>query len=303
MHHSPTSRRNCLSLALVAALTVTTAGDARTELTAEQVRNATVSGVYDRPVTLGDGRFEGPPFVEGGASRPTLAVIRDLVVFGNLDGAEGDEAAVLLAENSGGSGEMIYLSVIALRGGAPESVGTVAVGDRTRIVSCGVSGAEILMQVVEAGPGDPACCPTQVARKTYGLENGTLKMKRSEVEGILSLALIAGVEWTAVEIDGEPVPDGARRPTAVVKDDRVAGFGGCNRYNASVREVSPGHIAVGPAAATKMACPEPQGRLEDRFFASLGKSTQYSFLAGRLALSGMDGETPRSILLAREQAR
>jgi heat shock protein HslJ len=263
------------------------------------VRNATITGVYERPVTLAGGRYEGLPFAAGGASRPTLAVVGDLVALGDLDGAAGDEAAVVLAENSGGSGEMVYLSAIALRGGTAVSVATVAVGDRTRIVSFGLGGRQILLEVVEGGPGDPACCPTQVARKTYALEDGALRLRLSEIEGTLSLALAAGVEWAAVEIDGEPVPAGARRPTAVVAEGRIAGFAGCNRYTASIRETAPGGIAVGPAAATKMACPEGETRLEERFLASLGAATRYSFVGGRLALSGMSGSSPRSILLAR----
>jgi heat shock protein HslJ len=268
-------------------------------LTIEQARNAAISGVYDTTVTLKDGIFEGPPFDQGGASRPRLTVMRDLVALGNLGGAPGSEAAMMLAENSGGSGEMIYLSVIGLRGDAPASVGTIAVGDRTKIVSFGISGADVVMQVVEAGPNDPACCPTQVARKVYTLEGGELKMKSSEATGTLSMALFAGAEWTAVEIDGVPVTDVERRPTATVSGDRIAGFGGCNRYTAQIREISPGEIAIGPAAATKMACPEPQMHLEDRFLASLGKTGRYSFLAGRLVLSGMDGDTMRSVLLDR----
>jgi heat shock protein HslJ len=135
------------------------------------------------------------------------------------------------------------------------------------------------------------------------MDGGALTVKRSEVEGPVSLAVIAGVEWTAAEIDGEPPPAGARRPTAVVADGRVAGFAGCNRYTAAIRETAPGSIAVGPAAATKMACPEPEMLLEDRFLASLGAATQYSFLAGRLVLSGTGGSVPRSILLIRGQVR
>lgn len=303
MHFLSACRRLRPACALTAVLAVVSAGSARAELTLDQVRNASIAGVYERPVALRDGRYAGPPFVAGGASRPTLTVVGDLSAVGDLDAAAGDEAAVLLAENSGGSGEMIYLSVIALRGGAPVSLGTVAVGDRTKIISFGVSGTEILLRVVEAGPGEPACCPTQVARKAYGMDGGALTLKRSEVEGTLALALIAGVEWTAAEVDGEPIPVGARRPTAVVADGRIAGFGGCNRYTASISETSPGSIAVGPAAATKMACPEPEMLLEDRFLASLGAAVRYSFLAGRLALSGTDGSAPRSILLVRGQVR
>jgi heat shock protein HslJ len=49
-----------------------------------------------------------------------------------------------------------------------------------------------------------------------------------------------------------------------------------------------------------MACPGAEMRIEDRFLASLGKAGRYTFLAGRLMLSGMDGETMRSVLLTRK---
>jgi heat shock protein HslJ len=269
-------------------------------LSVELARNAAISGVYDTAVTLKDGVFEGPPFDEGGASRPRLIVMADLVALGNLDGMPGDEAAMMLAENSGGSGEMVYLAAVGRKGGAPASVATVAVGDRTKIISFGISGTDVAMEVIEAGPNDPACCPTQVVRRVYALEGGALKMKSSEAKGTLSMALIAGAEWTAVEIDGVPIPEADRRPTTVVTGDRIAGFGGCNRYTAQIREVSPGEIAIGPIAGTKMACPGAEMRIEDRFLASLGKAGRYTFLAGRLMLSGMDGETMRSVLLTRK---
>ena len=269
-------------------------------LTIEQARNAAISGVYDTTVTLKDGVFEGPPFDEGGAARPRLIVMGALVALGNLDGAPGDEAAMMLAENSGGSGEMVYLSVIGSRGGAPASIGTIAVGDRTKVVSFGISGMDVVTEVIEAGPSDPACCPTQVARKVYALEGGALKMRSSTVTGIMSVALLSGAEWTVVEIDGVPISGVERRPTATVAGDRISGFGGCNRYTGQIKETSPGGLAIGPIAGTRMACPEPEMQLEDRFLASLGKAVRYSFLAGRLVLSGMDGETMRSVLLTRK---
>ena len=46
------------------------------ELTIEQLENATYSGIYDEPVTLTDGLYEGEPFAEGGASRRRFFTIR-----------------------------------------------------------------------------------------------------------------------------------------------------------------------------------------------------------------------------------
>lgn len=277
----------------------TPASQAPAALTIDQVRNATIAGVYDTPVTLQNGVYEGPPFVEGGASRPRLQIVGDLVASGNLDGTPGDEAAAMLSENSGGSGEMIYLAVVGRRDGAPTSLGTVQVGDRTKIRTFAVAGADVVMDVIEAGPEDAMCCPTQLARRTYGLENGSLKLRNSQVMGKLSAALLAGPEWTVVEIDGAPLPAGAKPPTLIVEDGRISGFGGCNSYTGPIKETAPGQVAIGPLAGTMMACPPPASQVEDAFLKVLGKATQYTFLARRLMVSGVDGETMRSVLLAR----
>ena len=54
--------------------------------TLEDVRNATVVGLFDEPVALRDGRWEGEPYVAGGAARPSAGVIGDLWAAGDLDG-------------------------------------------------------------------------------------------------------------------------------------------------------------------------------------------------------------------------
>ncbi|MCB0173146.1 MAG: LysM peptidoglycan-binding domain-containing protein, partial [Anaerolineae bacterium] len=84
----------------------TTAAPAETSvLTIDQLANATYTGIYDdQEVTLTDGQYEGEPFVEGGASRPTVNFNPNDVAFGDLNGDGVEDAAVLLSENSGGSG-------------------------------------------------------------------------------------------------------------------------------------------------------------------------------------------------------
>jgi len=267
--------------------------------TLDQLKSAPIAGVYDAPVTLKNGSYEGAPFVADGVSRPTLQLISELVAFGDLDGAPGDEAAALLAGSSGGSGERIYLAVIGLRDGKPVSLAVAEVGDRTRIRSFGISGADVVMDVVETGPSEPACCPSQLARKTYSMAKGSLAMKKSDVTGTLSLATLAGAEWLAVEIDGKPLTETPKPPTATFEAGRIAGFSGCNRYTGSIRETGPGEIAIGPIAGTRMACPEAETRIEARFLASLAKTTHYGFRAGKLQLSGLDGDATRSVLFVR----
>ena len=263
-----------------------------------QVRNGTIAGVFDQPVTLVNGVYEGEPTVPDGAARPRLMLVGEPLALQEFDGADGDAAAVLLSESSGGSGERIWLAVTGLRDGRAESLGAVLVGDRVRIRSLLAEGADLVLEVVEAGPDEAACCPTQATLKRYRLWDGGLTLTSDEVTGALSLALVAGTQWTLVELDGEPLPDGVKPPILEIKEGRLSGFDGCNRYMGKIEESTPGQVAVGPLAGTRMACPEPAMQLEQRFLDALGKATRYDFLAGRLLLSGEDNDDQRTLLLA-----
>lgn len=112
----------------------------------------------------------------------------------------------------------------------------------------------------------------------------------------VSLADVAGPEWTLVELDGAPLPAGADAPTALFEAGAVAGFSGCNRYRGPVREVSPGVVEIGPVAGTMMMCEPPEMELEGKFLAALGKVTRYALATGRLALEG-DGSPPSGRLV------
>jgi len=264
--------------------------------TIDQLRAATVSGVFEQPVTLAGGRYEGPPYDAGGASRPGLMLWEPSVHFGDVDGTAGSEAVALLSATTGGSGEMVYLAAFGVRDGALANLGTVPVGDRTRVQSVWLEQGKVIMDAVEIGPNDAACCPTQVARKTFGMEGGALKQLSSEVRGVLALSMLAANEWTLVEMDGQPLPAGVEAPLIHFERESVRGFAGCNRFNATVKESKPGEIEVGPAAGTKMACPPPAMELEQAFLAQLGKVSRYTFVAGQLALSWQEGDRVGTLL-------
>ncbi len=265
--------------------------------TIELLRAATVSGVFEQPVTLAGGRYEGPPYEAGGAARPALMLWEPTVHFGDMDGTDGSEAVVLLSSTTGGSGEMVYVAVFGVRDGALKDLGIAQVGDRTKVQSVWLEKGNIVMDVIEAGPDDPACCPTQVARKTFRLEGGTLKQLSSEVRGVLGISMLAANEWTLIEMDGQPLPVGVEPPLVLFERDTVRGFAGCNRFNATVKETKPGVIEIGLAAGTRKACPQPAMDLEDGFLAQLAKVRGYTFLAGQLALTWQDGDRIGMLLL------
>jgi len=147
-----------------------------------------------------------------------------------------------------------------------------------------------VMDVVEVGPGEPACCGTQVARKTYAMQGDKLEQVSSEVRGVLALSMLAANEWTLVEMDGLPLPAGIEPPLIHFEGGTVRGFSGCNRFNATVSESKPGEIDVGAAAATKKACLPAQMDLEQKFLAELAAVNRYSYVAGQLALGFQDGD-------------
>lgn len=267
--------------------------------TAELLRSATVNGIYDgHAVTLHEGLYEGEPYAAGGASRPSVRLLETLTASGELDGAPGEEVAALLTETSGGSGARIYLAVFRLQDGTLANLATVLLGDRVKLRRLDIDTGTVVVDVVQTAPGEPQCCGTQLARKTYRLEGGRLKQTASQVVGRLSLAAIARVEWDLDEMNGKPLAASTQPPTFTIQGETASGFAGCNRFSGPVHETAPGKISLGDLAATMMACDGPQMSIEDEFLRSLRLAKSYTFLAGRLALS-WEGGGEHGLLLFR----
>jgi heat shock protein HslJ len=150
-------------------------------LTLEMLQNATYSSEWEEsgPITLTNGRYEGKPYVEGGASRLIVTFVEP-VAFGDLDDDGVEDAAVILAANAGGSGTFISLEAVRNEGGEPAHLSTYLLGDRVRIELLAIEGGQIVLQMVTHGPNDPMCCPTQLVRNTYALEDGALIEVSSE---------------------------------------------------------------------------------------------------------------------------
>lgn len=142
-------------------------------LPASPFANMTYAGIYEEPVTLTDGSFEGEPFVEGGASRPTVQ-LTDVTAMGDLNGDGIEDGAVILTESSGGSGTFYYLAAVIDEAGEFSNVSTTLLGDRTRIESLRIEEETIVVELVTHGPDDALCCPTQEEIRTYELIDGTL---------------------------------------------------------------------------------------------------------------------------------
>ncbi len=292
---------------LLAGLLVSCAGSGGSEQageapTATELGNATYLGIEPQPLTLRDGLWQGEPAVPGGASRPRVALLPGFLLRGDLDGDGRPEAVALLVRSTGGSGSFLHL-VVARRG--PEGVeplATTLLGDRVQLLRGGLEAAAIALELIEAGPGDAACCPSHKVLRRYALRDERLVAAGSEAQGRLSLDDLGGVEWRLVELDrGEAAP-AAPAVTLRYRDGEIGGSSGCNRFFGSVRPADgPGSLVIGALGSTQRACEEPAMALEDHFLASLGAVRRFSFLAGRLALHSESGRGSTRLLFRRPE--
>jgi heat shock protein HslJ len=267
--------------------------------TPDELANATYRGVLDHPVTLVDGRWEGEPFVEGGASRPTVGLGEGFLLTGDLTGDGRDEAVVLLWEASGGSGTRTHLAVVGRQDGGVANLGTSLVGDRIQVRTGFIVDGVITLDVIRAGPGDAACCPTEKALIGWRLEDGSLTQIAISITGVLSLEDLRGPVWTLVAIG----PDGqvSDHPQIDIQfsDDRVEGSGGCNEYFGTVTGEAPGKLSFSAMGTTMMACPEPVMDLERRYLHTLADGSSYSFVGGRLVIGCETDDGPVSLVFER----
>lgn len=263
--------------------------------------NATYAGIYDDPVSLVDGLYEGPPFVEGGASRPRLELVKNLRVDADLDGDGAIDTAVLLTENSGGSGTFSYVAVLESEQAEGQNTRTALVGVCVQIKRFYVGAGKLALDVVQSGPNDPACCPTQSATLTWALRGGELRAAGRIVTGTLSRADISGIDWRLISINSdEPAPN-TIKITLRIDGDRVSGKSACNSYTGAVTgDDEPGRLSFGPIGGTKMLCPEPIMAWETRYLNALQNAQQFRFEMGNLVVGGVANGEYVSLRFSRE---
>ncbi|MBS1212690.1 MAG: hypothetical protein H6R26_1307, partial [Proteobacteria bacterium] len=262
--------------------------------------NLEYQGIEAQPVKLNDGIYEGAPLVSGGAARTSVRLAEDLFASGDFDGDGKQDAAVLLTKNSGGSGVLTYLAIVTHWDGQPKNTATVLVGDRVQVRSLRLGASNVMMELVVAGPGEPACCPATKIRKTF-LQMGTeLHEGASETEGKLSGKDLEGTNWRLVRMGLKEPPLTGTSATAAFQGGRITGSGGCNRYFARVQEAGPGEISIGPAGSTRMACPQSLMKLETDYLHRLERVRKFGFFMGKLALTYEEGRTTDALLFVSE---
>ena len=108
---------------------------------------------------------------------------------------------------------------------------------------------------------------------------------------------LAGSEWQVRDFAGRPAR--AEAWIAFKADGQVLGLGGCNRFNGGYSEDA-GSLRFGPIAATRMACPDPQMRVETNLFRALEAAREA--VATHLVLALFDDAGTLLVTMTRRDA-
>jgi hypothetical protein len=136
----------------------------------DMLRNGTYfAPFYSRTVKLVNGVY-----TEGSGTDLYSVQMLDTVATGDLNGDGVNDAAILLAESGGGSGDFESVVAVLNKGSTPSQAGQVQLGDRLRINSLAIDSDTIRLDALVQAPNDPMCCPPQPETQIFRLVGNTL---------------------------------------------------------------------------------------------------------------------------------
>jgi uncharacterized protein/heat shock protein HslJ len=264
-------------------------------LSLDALRNATYRGFEDvaTEITLRDGRWQGEPYVAGGATLPQAQMVEDLFLSGDFDQHGALETAVLVNYNPGGTGEFLYLAIMQKQDAVPINVASSYVGDRIRVRNFYLKGNRIHIDLIQAGPEDGMCCPGDVVTRTWTFDGQSLEEQPLELAvERLSPALLAGQPWQLKRWRHEEPVVSSVPITLTYENGTLSGHAGCNHYFASIKGGStPGDVTIAAIGTTRMSCADPTvTAAEQRFLEQLLQVTQLSWHAGYMTLGYGQGQ-------------
>jgi len=261
----------------------------------EDLANASYKGLIDAEgvITLSDGRWQGEPWVEGGASAPSAQLVGTLVVQGDLNFDGRMESVNLVNYSTGGTGQLLHLAVSRFDEAGVDNVATVFLGDRVMVRDLRIESGRIVADLVQAGPNDGACCPGDLVTRIWRLQDDQLEeVPHDQEPKRLSVNTLTGSNWVLSRWGfDEPVESGITI-TLEYLDGKFTGYSGCNRYFVEISATGDiaGGIKVAGVGGTRMACAEERlSEAENRYLKALQQVNRIYFIAGDLMLSWGEG--------------
>jgi hypothetical protein len=146
-------------------------------LTVDQLKNAQyqLGAREDRVIVqLTDGQYQQ------GTDATTLdfahVSLSEFISIGDLTGDGINEAAAILFENYGGTGNFGFLAIYTNVNGLPVFLTSTIIDDRPMINSMTIENGEVYLDAIVHGLEDGACCPTLPTTRRYALVNNQLRV-------------------------------------------------------------------------------------------------------------------------------
>ena len=142
-------------------------------LTLQQLQNAEyhIDSTDDR-FQLTDGEYRKKYLPDSASER--IVRLSDNVA-GNLGNTDGEDAAVILIDDPGGSGTFYYLGAVINQSGNPLNVATVSLGDRVKVKALDIEEEEIVVHMLtREADKSMASEPTLEVTQKYRLEDNKL---------------------------------------------------------------------------------------------------------------------------------
>ena len=253
----------------------------------DQIKNLTYQGIYNESVKLTNGQYEGEPIMEDGSSRPTVSLM-PLSAYGDLNGDGVEDAAVLLSENSGGSGTFFYLAAVVNQEGEPVNSATTFLGDRVSPESIAILNGEIVIEMAAHAETDPMCCPSLKTRTSFALQVNKLTVLQTGEISSSPQTLIGTWRWIAYQDMAERndinVPDPSKYTLVFLADGSVQITADCNSAGGGVT-ITGSSLTFDPLMTTLAEC-EPDS-LYSEYLADLGDVASFVLEGDTLYLNLM----------------
>jgi hypothetical protein len=108
------------------------------------------------------------------AARTTVHLLQTL--GGDLDGDGKGDGVAILAANFGGTGTFVQAVPVLNRDGLAVVGRGAPLGDRTRVRAVSTNADTVVIEMIAAGPSDPACCPTDTVTQRFHLVGDSLAL-------------------------------------------------------------------------------------------------------------------------------
>lgn len=248
--------------------------------------NLSYTGIFpEQPITLKDGYYA---YSEGGSGNPHVSLVEELIMTGDLNADQAQDAILMLEDDSEGSGRLTFLVAVLNVFEDPKPVEAVLLGGRSGVKSLALDGSQVVADIVTQGPGDADCCASWNAQVVYALEDGRLVEKSRSQGAQISLNDLDGTQWrlAAQGAEGQDaLPDSGI--TLQFEGDHVSGFAGCNDYGGVIQsgEAARNTITVDSVASvTQKSCSEPAASQEKAYLEALAKASSWVVEYGNLAI-------------------